>query len=334
MGRKNTNAPVISLTEKATIIFTEHQVQLRQSFVIEMKHFAAQWPGKLLRRLALLALLVLLPACGLAPAGGGPPQIATGASSPTWTPVPLPPTGTPPPPPPSPTPLPPDSGWEPLHPGLERRLLRFFDSAGELREELYVIRVDPDQYRFEVAYRPGEPLSLPEWQEATGALLVVNGGFFTEAFEATGLVVVSGVPSGVSYGDFAGMLAVGPAGPDLRWLAEQAYDPAEPLSFALQSFPLLVKPGGVLGYPDEDGDRARRTVIARDRQGRFLFLVAPYGMFTLHELSTYLANSDLELDIALNLDGGTSSGIGLAEPLEARLPYTRLPTVIALYPRP
>ena len=128
------------------------------------------------------------------------------------------------------------------------------------------------------------------------------------------------------------MLAVTPAGPELRWLAEQPYDAAEPLRYGLQSFPLLVKPGGVLGFPNEDGARARRTVIGRDRQGRFLFLVAPYGTFTLHGLSTYLVDSDFDLDIALNLDGGTSSGIALAEPAEARSPLVRLPVVITVNP--
>jgi hypothetical protein len=129
------------------------------------------------------------------------------------------------------------------------------------------------------------------------------------------------------------MLAVTAEGPELRWLAERPYDPNEGLVAAVQSFPLLVKPGGLVGFPDEDGLVNRRTVVAQDRQGRILFLVAPRGYFTLHQLSVFLVASDLELDIALNLDGGTSTGLLLAEPAEGIGAYTLLPAVITVEER-
>jgi uncharacterized protein YigE (DUF2233 family) len=89
------------------------------------------------------------------------------------------------------------------------------------------------------------------------------------------------------------------------------YNPSEYLSEAVQSFPVLVKPGGVMGFP-ADGDAgqpARRTVVAQDTTGKILFLVAPHGYFSLHELAVWLSSSDLAIDTALNLDGGPSSGI-------------------------
>ena len=103
----------------------------------------------------------------------------------------------------------------------------------------------------------------------------------------------------------------------------------------LQSFPVLVKPGGEPGFPAEleDNVTARRTVIAQDREGRILLLVSPRGDFTLHRLSLHLTNSDLDLDIALNLDGGPSTGIMLAEPREVIPSQTLLPIVILVYPR-
>jgi hypothetical protein len=107
------------------------------------------------------------------------------------------------------------------------------------------------------------------------------------------------------------------------------------LQAALQSFPMLVLPGGGLGFGAERENHvaARRTVIAQDRRGRILFMVAPQGYFTLHQLSRYLTNSNLNLDIAVNLDGGGSTGILVANPLEV-IPSTRpLPFVILVYPR-
>lgn len=188
-------------------------------------------------------------------------------------------------------------------------------------------------YRFDVAYMPGAPQSMTDWQNETGALIVVNGGFFTEANEATGLIVVDGQHSGTSYDGFGGMLVIGSTGPDLRWLPMQPYDPSEPISAGLQSFPMLVKPDGVLGYNDEDGQPARRTVIAQDGNGRFIFVLATSGTFTLHHMSQFLLETDLDISLALNLDGGASTGILLAEPMDGVAPFTLLPVVITVYPK-
>ena len=79
--------------------------------------------------------------------------------------------------------------------------------------------------------------------------------------------------------------------------------------------------------------RARRTVIAQDRQGRILFIVTPQGYFSLHQLSAYLTASELDLDIAINLDGGGSTGLLVAEPREVIPSKVLLPFVILVYPR-
>ena len=252
---------------------------------------------------------------------------------PTATPLPTstptsPPTATPFP---SPTPLDPDTGWQPVDDGLEQRSLNV--ELGELTERVTILRVDPAQARFRVIYAPGDPRLVSVWGEQTGGRAVINAGYFTEAYEATGLIISNGERFGATYADFAGMFTVSPAGvPDLRWLRQHPYDPVEPLTGAVQSFPLLVKPGGDLGFPlsADNGVRARRSVIAKDRAGRILLLAAPRGYFTLHALSAWLTTSDLDLAIALNLDGGTSTGLWVAA--GTRLPS--LPRIDSLGPVP
>jgi len=120
----------------------------------------------------------------------------------------------------------------------------------------------------------------------------------------------------------------------VRWLRDQPYDPSEPLKEALQSFPVLVKPGGVVGFPADadDGLPSRRTVVAQDRQGHILFVVAPRGYLSLHELACFLADSDLGVDVALNLDGGFSTGLwlkagGASVEINSRVP---VPSVISV----
>lgn len=240
-------------------------------------------------------------------------------------------------PPPSataaPTPIP-DTGWQPTQPGLEQRTIHLFNDEGVARERLLLLRLEPEQFIFRVGYRPGAPQALPFWQAETGALLVVNGGYFTEEFLATGLIIIEGQTSGVSYGDFAGMLAISEAGPEVRWLRERPFDPDEPLLYALQSFPILVRPDGQPGFPEEDGRPARRTAIGEDENGRLLFIFAPWGSLSLHQFSRYLAESDLDLRLAFNLDGGPSTGMILAGETPLEIPaFSALPVVITAHPR-
>jgi hypothetical protein len=208
---------------------------------------------------------------------------------------------------------------------------------GGYLESLYILRLEPDHFQFGVAYDP-VGLTLDDWQAQTGALIVVNGGYFRQEGEIlipNGLTVIDGIVMGGCYGDFGGMFAVSESGPALRWLAQQPYDPNKPILSALQSFPILVKPGGKLGFPAEleDNLQARRTLIAQDQKGRILLMVAPQGNLTLHQLSAYLTNADLDIDIAINLDGGPSSGILLADTDEVIPAIGPLPIVITVYHR-
>jgi uncharacterized protein YigE (DUF2233 family) len=226
-----------------------------------------------------------------------------------------------------------------LEPGLEVRQVRV--PAGDVAERLFLTRVDPAQYRFRVRYTPGTGRRVCEWmalEDRPQPVLVVNGGYFTPQYENTGLVVSDGRTYGTSYGAFGGMLAVLPGGRvELRWLMKQPYDPAEMLVEAVQSFPVLVKPGGVLGFPaDADqGQPARRTVVAVDGEGRFLFIVAPRGYLSLHSLAHWLVESDLGVDVALNLDGGQSTGLCMAAggrrvEIDSGVP---VPSVVVVEPR-
>jgi len=231
----------------------------------------------------------------------------------------------------------PDANWTLLQPGLERRVFEIYNNQNQHAESLYVWRLDQNHFRMDVAYVE-RPKSLETWQQETNADLVLNGGYFSienERYFPDGLAISNGEAFGRSFNGFGGMLAIDQSGAELRWLVQEPYNSDEPLQAALQAFPILVQPGGELGFPAdrENYARARRTVVAQDRDGRILFMVAPEGYFTLHQLSVYLTESDLNLDVALNLDGGGSTGILVAEPREIISPRTLLPCVILVYAR-
>jgi uncharacterized protein YigE (DUF2233 family) len=175
-----------------------------------------------------------------------------------------------------------------------------------------VVRIDPLRVRLRVAYAPDHPRSLRTWFGERQPLAAINGGFFTPKYASTALVISDGAASGDSYQGFGGMLAVTRQGEiSLRALRDQPYDPDEPLDQVIQSFPMLVFTGGVPADIKDNGERARRTVLAQDRASRLLLIVCPSRSFTLREMAEWLAASDLEIDRALNLDGGSSTGLFL-----------------------
>ena len=197
------------------------------------------------------------------------------------------------------------------------------------RNSFILLRIDPALFEFGIAYSPGQPKPLATWQVETGALIVLNGGFFTEEFIATGLIVVNGQASGSSYVGFGGMVTMVDAEVEVRSLVERPYASTETFDFALQAFPMLVL-NGEPAYQNPDFDTARRTVIGVDGDGRVLLILASWGSFTLAEFSSYLASADFGLVNALNLDGGTSTGLILADPAESVPAFVAVPSVITI----
>ena len=251
----------------------------------------------------------------------------------------LPTIGTPKPVPTSdPTAEPtPEAGWTRTVPGMESRVIEIYDHQNQRVESLHIWRLDQKYFRLDVAHSV-IPKSLDAWQQETNAAIVLNGGYYSisnERYFPDGLTIVNGQASGRSFNGFGGMLAIHEDQADLRWLAQEPYNPNEQFQAALQSFPVLVEPGGQLGFgaERENHAKARRTVIAQDTNGRILLMVAPQEYFTLHQLSVYLTESDLNLDIAVNLDGGGSTGIVVANPREIISPTRPIPFVILVYLR-
>jgi hypothetical protein len=229
-----------------------------------------------------------------------------------------------------PTP-PPDTGWLLAAPGIELRRLR----PPVAPAPVSIVRIDPTQARFRIGYDPAAPQSIEDWAQRTGAVAVINGGFFDVGNTTTALLVQNGVAVGESYVGRGGMFTVGPDEQvGLRSLADAPYTPGEPLAQALQGWPLLVRPGGEATYTYEDGDRARRSAIALDQAGNVLLIASAVPAFTLAEFSTWLAGADLGITTAINLDGGSSTGLLLQSDSagERISPFIALPIVLLVLP--
>ncbi len=243
--------------------------------------------------IALLAALALLTSCGL---------------NPTLAPAPAPSL----PPPPLFTATPPPGAWQTIAPGLEYRELDV--TVDQRPDRLRLARADPRQLRFRVVYDPAQPRQVSAWLESEAALLAVNGSYFDPDNRALGLLIRQGIVFGQPYQGFGGMLAINGERVRVRWNVAEPYQTGEPLTSALQNFPMLVLPGGAPNTGiDDNGQFAPRTAVGQDRQGRIVFVLSPGSIFTLTGLGQWLAASDLNLETALNLDGGSSSGLLLRD---------------------
>ncbi len=178
-----------------------------------------------------------------------------------------------------------------------------------------VVKIDPAQVDFHVHYQPDAPLRVQEWYSNTQALVVINSSFFDNAHQAVGQLTSDGQSGGQWQEGMEGafyLTAVGAA----VWPLEGWKKPAGlQIVESVESFPMLLLPGGLLNPNIASDPRvARRTVVAVDRSGSLLFIATPSSAFTLHGMAIWLANSDLDIDTALNFDGGSSSGIAVWTP--------------------
>lgn len=149
---------------------------------------------------------------------------------------------------------------------------------------------------------------------STGAVLVINGGYFDRAGDGTltptGLLLSAGQTiapltvcracSGVLSSE-QGVLAIG-------WA--KGYVAGPDAESAVQVGPVLVEPVGQMGINKPGGPTAERSAICLAK-GQTI-LVAVTSRITLHELATILQAAPpggFGCDAAINLDGGPSTQI-------------------------
>ena len=195
--------------------------------------------------------------------------------------------------------------------------------------------IDASQIELQVVVaKGGAPLAklLPD-----DALAVVNGGYFEADFRPSTWVVRAGVEvapkSDTSKG---GLLAVSRGRVYVGPFRAHELQP----ELAIQSFPLIIEADGSAGIHRDDGRRAARTVACLvGGELHFIVVAAPRG-----EGPTLLESVDLLREpwpagfgcrVALNLDGGPSSGVWFSSRVDAkqRPPVAPVAYGVALSPR-
>lgn len=205
-----------------------------------------------------------------------------------------------------------------------------------------VIKIDPDEFRFEVLQDDASSRSVNDWREEKNALLVVNAAFFNENNLPTGYLMAS---DGIEYNQpyylgengYTGAFVINDEGGiDVRYLPHTNYGLTElkMIQATFQTFPTLIIPDGKKAQLNESTSKAARTVLAQDEDMNLYIILTQSDYFTLTGIRDYLLDSDLDLDVAINLDGGTSSGVSIkSEGFSYGLSSFYVPSVIAIYER-
>lgn len=241
--------------------------------------------------------------------------------------------------------------WQNLGKGLSFALVDILQED-EVAGALAVVKIDPAANAFRVFHH--KPQKITAWQQETQALVVFNASYYGADGKPVGLVIADGKPVGpLRNPKMRGMFVAEPKGvsPDLprATILDLAAGPIQPHKLpwnqGVQSFPLLLDSKGRIRVHPSDR-AAHRTVIATDHSGNILVFNTHSGNFTLYDLARFLQYSELEVDTALNLDGGTEAQLYIKtkdfeffSPPETQLGSLidlkafELPTVVGVFPR-
>jgi uncharacterized protein YigE (DUF2233 family) len=202
--------------------------------------------------------------------------------------------------------------WRVLSRGLSFAEIQVFRDD-EVVEGLAVVKIDPAANAFRIFHHV--PQSIAAWQQEIKAAVVFNASYYGPGGKPIGLILADGKPLGpLRNPQMRGMFVAEPKGmsPDLprATILDLALSPVNPKKLpwtqGVQSFPLLLDYKGQIRVRSSER-RAHRTVIAADRVGNILVFNSTNGYFTLYELARFLKESALDIDSALNLDGGTEA---------------------------
>ena len=297
--------------------------------------------------LCLILPAILLASCMAAPTPE-PTQthLRTPVPASTATETPSPtrrPTRTPSPTPSrTPTVTPQPFAWTRIAPGVSQADVPVPIDGTDQFAYIYALRINPEAVTITVAYREQGPQSIEDWQHETGAPIVMNAGFFSGSGRPVGRLIVDGRLYGgaLRYEEDSvsvpGLFTVLDGRPEIFALGRSTYNPrALRFDYAVECYPVLLLPGGQPTFPVETEKAARRSIVALDTDGNLVLVFSNLSLFTLHEAANWLAISGLNLDTALNFDGGRSSGLAVRTGAEEQVypSVVQVPSVLVIYTR-
>jgi hypothetical protein len=227
---------------------------------------------------------------------------------------------------------------------LEWRMIRDGFEAGELAvvaagrevDRIFLARISPAKFRFEVRNEATPARSLDAWIRQLGAVLVINGSYYTPHNTPDTPVLSDGTLLGPNtYDARAGAFVASGAFAGIRDLSQQSWQGAfKGGRDAMVSYPLLIAENGASRVVASQR-LAKRSFVGQDLDGNIILGTTAGGFFSLPQLAAFLRQAPLSLKLALNLDGGPVACQGISlDGFERRVcEIPALPIVLAVFPK-
>ncbi len=216
--------------------------------------------------------------------------------------------------------------WERLQDGLAVSVWAPGSSCRDEIPPLFLVRVDPDRFRFATYHYVDEQLQAPvliqDWHTRTGAGILFNAGLFGEDYSYLGLLIKDGRLLGPRrHPTWHGLFVAEPIAPGLRQarvvdLAMEEF-PLEPPAYrqAAQSLMLLDRRRNPRVRKTEK--RAHQMVVGEDEDGDIL-LMKTSSAVTLWALADCLRRTMPRVRQAMAMDGGASADLFIASDVVPR----------------
>lgn len=215
----------------------------------------------------------------------------------------------------------PELSWQDITDGISYDTIAVKISSKQ-EKDLILVKIDPTKARFHIYENTDydNAKTLAEIHKETKALITFNGGFYSEEFKPTGLLLIEGktITPYKQANLINGIFAIDKENQPILLTHSKLTDPENYL-FAIQNGPILLNEKGEVAITQDNAKPASRTAIGIDKDGNIVVIVLKQSLFKsnnhilltdfAHLLKENPALNPLGLHSVLNLDGGPSSGI-------------------------
>lgn len=213
-------------------------------------------------------------------------------------------------------------GWKQIEEGI------LYTNTHIDNKDLLIIKINPRIYEFKIYENRNRvnAKTIEQIHKNTTSLLTFNGGFFTEDFKPTGLLISNGKQlKSISNADLLnGILAINKNGEiDFFHQTNEGKFPininAENYYFAIQNGPALIDRQRRILINQDTEKMSSRTAIGVDKNNNIILIILkqsllnPNNTISLYQFAHLIHDSsifqDLGVNSVLNLDGGSSTGL-------------------------
>jgi phosphodiester glycosidase len=195
--------------------------------------------------------------------------------------------------------------WRAVAAGFEAGELPVIADGFEV-DRILLARVDPARFRFVVRNAPAGNKELSDWMTELGAVLVINGSYFSPRGTPVTPLLSAGALSGpTEYDATHGAFVASRTVVRIHDLASEDWPTAfRGADDGVVSYPLLLAADGSSRVHADRHRLANRSFVAQDASGNIIFGTTKEAFFSLDRLAAFLREAPLGLIMALNLDGG------------------------------